>query len=412
MCTCVTRVLRVDFGVFRTPMYCFSFPAIAAIAWLILSATGLSQGTPEITVTGQTTIPVAVTPFTGAQGTLATNLLQRCLTLSGLFRIVPQAEAAFVISGQTTEGGVTGSIEDTNTRSKAMEGTYVGGWRSGTQQFADASLGKLAGVPGFFTNKVAFVSQVSGGTKPVKEIFVMDIDGGNVRQITNDGVLGLGPKFSGDGQRIAFTSYKSGYPDVWIIDLQAGHKRRVAFFPGSNLGPAFSPDGSTLALILSKDGNTELYTISADGGSPNRLTRTRGSESRPTWSPDGQQIAYVSDDRGSPQIYIIPAGGGTPRQLPTGSTYSTEPDWSPDGKLIAYSTRAAGQTQVAVLDLATGQHRLVTDGGGSESPSWTSNSRHLVFTKGGRLHLLDTVTKRSAPIDNGVANCSEPSVAR
>ncbi|MFQ3670335.1 MAG: biopolymer transporter Tol, partial [Verrucomicrobiia bacterium] len=94
------------------------------------------------------------------------------------------------------------------------------------------------------------------------------------------------------------------------------------------------------------------------------------------------------------------------------STYSTEPDWSPDGKLIAYSTRAAGQTQIAVLDLASGQHRLVTDSGGSESPSWTSNSRHLVFTRGGQLHLLDTVTRRAMAIENGVANCSEPSVAR
>ncbi|GAB4248607.1 MAG: hypothetical protein OHK005_15200 [Candidatus Methylacidiphilales bacterium] len=390
----------------------FSLSLITAIAWLTWSTLLSAQPTPEITVTGQTTIPVAVTPLTGTQGKVATRVLERCLTLSGLFRIAPQAEASYIISGQATDSGVGGSVQDTSNRSTVLQGSYDGGWRPGTQKFADAILSKLANVPGFFTNKVAFVSQVSGGSKPVKEIFVMDMDGGNVRQLTNDGVLSLGPKFSSDGQRIAYTSYKSGYPDVWIIDLAAGNKRRVAFFPGSNLGPAFSPDGSTLSVVLSKDGNTELYTISAEGGSPNRLTRTRGTESRPTWSPDGQQIAFVSDDRGSPQIYLTPAGGGAPRLLQTGSTYSTEPDWSPDGKLIAYSTRAAGQTQIAVLDLATGQHRLVTEAGGSESPSWTSNSRHLVFTKGGQLHLLDTVTKRAAPIDNGVANCSEPTVAR
>lgn len=387
-------------------------PLLGLAASLSFAHPAPAQATPEIVVTGQTAIPVAITPFTGGQSTLATNLLQRCLTLSGLFRIVPANEAAFIISGQTTDNGVSGTVQDTSNRSTVLQGTYDGGWRPGSQKFADAILLKLANVAGFFTNKVAFVGQLQTGQKPIKEIFIMDMDGGNVRQLTNDGVLSLGPKFSRDGTRIAFTSYKSGYPDVWVIDLTAGTKRRVAFFPGSNLGPAFSPDGSQLALVLSKDGNTELYTISADGGSPNRLTRTRGTESRPTWSPDGTQIAFVSDDRGSPQLYVIPAAGGAPRLLPTGSTYSTEPDWSPDGRFIAYSTRAAGQTQIAVLDVSTGQHRLVTDSGTAESPSWTSNSRHLVFSRGGTLHLLDTVTKRAQPIDNGVAKCSEPSVAR
>jgi TolB protein len=383
------------------------------VSTLLLPAlTYAQEATPQITVSGQTTIPVAIAPFTGPQGPQATKLLQTCLNLSSLFRIVPQNEATFLISGRTTEQGVTGSVRDLSKGANVLEQSFDGGWRTGTQRLGNAILEKLTGVPGFFTNKVAFVSALSTGPKPVKEIFIMDIDGGNVRQLTNDGVLALGPKFSKDGQRIAFVSYKSGYPDVWVIDLAEGNKRRVSFFPGTNFSPAFSPDGSTIALVLSKDGNTELYTIGSQGGSPNRLTRTRGTESTPTWSPDGQQIAFVSDDRGTPQLFLIPAGGGTPNPIRTNSTYATEPDWSPDGKAIAFSTRAAGQSQIASVSPRSGEVRLLTETGGAETPSWTSNSRHLVHARGGKLHVLDTVTRRSVPIENGVSANSEPTVSR
>jgi len=383
------------------------FLAVAICLGLASGAYG-QQATNQIVVEGSTRVPVAVGNFSGARGEDSKKLFQTDLNLSGMFNLNAGAETAYSIQATVTESSVTGTVTDSKTNAAVLTQTFDGGWRLATQKFADAAFKKMTGVDGFFTSKVAFVSAQSGN----KEIYLMDIDGGNIRQLTNDRVISLGPKFSKDGGLIAYTSYLKGYADVWIIDLAGGNKRRVSFYPGINSGAAFSPDGSLLALTLSKDGNTELYTISSNGGSPNRLTTTRGTEATPSWSPDGQKIVYVSDDRGSAQIFIKPVSGGPGTLLRTNSTYTTEPVWSPDGKSIAYSIRSSGQSQIGLTVIASGEQKILTKTGANETPAWTGNSRHLVYANNGRLYVLDSVTGQTIQIDNGLGQCSEPTVAK
>ncbi|MES2308114.1 MAG: LpqB family beta-propeller domain-containing protein, partial [Verrucomicrobiota bacterium] len=174
---------------------------------------------------------------------------------------------------------------------------------------------------------------------------------------------------------------------------------------------AFSPNGQQLALTLSKDGNPEIYTMSAAGGSPNRLTRTRGTETSPSWSPDGSQIVFNSDERGSNQLYVISSTGGEPTKLTTPGSYSAEPSWSPDGTKIAYSSRTGGGFCICIYDIAKRTAQQVSSGLG-EDPCWTRNSRHLIYSNGGSLHVLDTLTKQSSRLDNGLTNCTEPAISR
>lgn len=378
-----------------------------AVALCLGLASGAYGQTPTITITDSTRIPVSVGNFGGARGAESKKLFQTDLALTSMFTLSAGADGEYAIQATATDSGVTGTVTDKN-KATVLNQSFQGTWRSATQQFADAVVKKIGGVNGFFTEKVAFVSSQTGS----KEVYLMDIDGGALRQLTNDRVISLGPKFSKGGELIAYTSYLKGYADVWIIDLAGGNKRRVSFYPGINSGAAFSPDGSLLALTLSKDGNTELYTISSNGGSPNRLTTTRGTEATPSWSPDGSQIAYVSDDRGSAQIFIKPVSGGPGTLLKTNSTYTTEPAWSPDGKYIAYSIRAGGQSQIGLTVLATGEQKILTKTGVNETPSWTGNSRHLVYANSGRLYVLDSVTGQTIQIDNGLGQNSEPTVSK
>lgn len=157
---------------------------------------------------------------------------------------------------------------------------------------------------------------------------------------------------------------------------------------------------------MSKDGNPELYTVSASGGGARRLTRTRGVESGPTWAPNGDEIIYSSDDRGSPQLYRISASGGQGQAISTGHSYCTEPNWSPDGKKVAFNVRGGGEFEVAVLDLNGGASRIVSTG---ENPIWGADSRHLIFTQGGGLYLLDTVTSHKSKILDSLGKITEPS---
>ena len=358
----------------------------------------------DIEVTGVNKIKIYVAPITGPNGPAATATLQNDLKLSGDFVITPADAAALTAKASLSGTGLNGSLSG----SQALNKTFSGDWRNSVHQFADAIVQAVTGSPGIATSKVVFVSSHSGH----KELYLADLDGGVVRQLTSDKSTNLGPKFSSNGNLIAFTSYKSGYPDVWVLDLAASNKRRVSFYPGLNSGPCFSPDGARIALTLSKDGNTELYTIAAEGSSPERLTHTLGTEASPTYSPDGSRIAYVSDDRGAAQLYIIAGGGGQAQRFNTFSSYTTEPDWSPDGLLLGYSVRTGGQNQIAISTIADGRQTVLTASGINETPSWCRNSRHLVFSKGGKLYLLDSKTKQTVQLENGLSHCSEPCASR
>ena len=362
----------------------------------------LSAQNPVITVEAGSSIPISIS----ASDELG-NILKNNFTLTGMTTVVPETEAQFSLSATATGSGVTGVLQTSAGQSRFNQ-TFTGDLRTAAHQLTDAVIMDITGKPGIATSKVTFISKQSGH----KEVYIMDIDGEKIRQITQDQSIALGPKFSPDSGRIAFTSYKSGYPDVWVIDLNRSTKRAIAFFPGVNSGAAFSPNGDTLALTLSKDGNTDLYTMPAAGGNPVRIARTRGTEASPSWSPSGNEVVFVSDVRGSPQLYVVPALGGDISRLQTFATYTTEPNWSPDGNYIAYSIMTAGQSQIAITDLRTKKQTIITSGGNNESPSWTRDSRHLVFARSGTLYLCDTVTRQTTPLTGNIASCTEPNVSR
>jgi TolB protein len=354
------------------------------------------------------TLPRVGISMSGGAGGMATQVLGNDLKRTGMLIPGSGGTGEYQATGTADSGGVTGSLVDKHSGQTLFSQSFSGNARTATHEFADAITKAITGLPGFASSKLAFVS--GGGT--AKELWYGDIDGYNTRAITHDGVDCASPALNRDGTKLAYTSYKSGYPDVYVIDLSSGTRNRIAYFPGINSGPSFSPNGSTLALTLSKDGNPEIYTIPVDGGTPTRITRTRGSETSPSWSPDGDQLVFCSDDRGSPQLYISSSqGGGDWDHLMTGDSYCTKPDWSSDGKLIAFTARIAGEFQIGVFDTATRNAHLVTSSGG-EDPAWTRDSRHLVYGNHGRLYLLDTKTKLSLPIPVGATACSEPTVSR
>ncbi len=364
---------------------------------------------------GQVSVPVSTLPrvsvsIGGANGAGSTQIVSADLHRTG--EISPVATGGdFTATGEGTDGGLSGQLVNKRTGETVFSQTFSGSGRMPAHEFADAITQAVTGRPGFASSKLAFVGAGSGA----KELYLSDIDGYNTRAITHDNTISASPALSRDGSKLAYTSYKSGYPDVYVIDLAGGQRTRVAFFPGINSGPSFSPDGSQIALTLSKDGNPEIYTMSTGGGSLNRVTRTRGAETSPSWSPTGDRLVYSSDDRGSPQLFTSIATGTADESdmdhLVTGNSYCTKPDWSPDGKWIAFTTRLGGQFQIGVFDVAARTAQLITTTGGQD-PSWTRDSRHLVYSNGGRLHLLDTVTHQSLPIDTAASGCGEPTVSR
>jgi TolB protein len=250
-------------------------------------------------------------------------------------------------------------------------------------KFANEIIFRLGGgVPGIAESQIYFVSNRSGH----KEIWVMDYDGANQRQVTHLGSISLSPRISPDGSRLAFSSMtKTG----WEILMYSMDLNRIIAFPkfgGTNLSPAWSGDGTKLAFSSSRSGDPEIYTVDQSGANLKRVTATKGPDVSPTWNrKTGAQIAWVSGRTGLPQIYVMEADG-TNAQRVTDQGYAVSPSWSPNGQFLAFAwTRHYGAGQpgaedLYLMDVASKQWvQLTHDGGRNDFPSWSPDDRHIVF---------------------------------
>jgi TolB protein len=351
-----------------------------------------------------------------------TDVLKNDMRLSGYFLLAPVSSAEFVESGSVRGDRSSVTIEcvvmQQATKAVVLSKSYQGSGqdlRRVVHKLADDIVQTIARQRGIAQTKVAFVWAHNG----VKELAVMDYDGYNVKQLTFDHSISVRPRWSPDGRKIVYTSYKNLFPDVLEVDLYTGQRLRLASYPGLNTGAAFSPDGLSIALTLSKTGNPELYTMDAQGGNLRQLTHTRGGESSPTWSPDGQAIAYVSDDSGAPQIWKMSKDGGAASRMTVSPSYNTEPDWSrPPANsevkpMLAVTSRVGGKFQIGVYESGSGAVQpVVADGADNADPSWAPDGRHLVFTKTqhwrSQLYLLDVVTGEQVQLPGIEGGASEP----
>jgi len=191
-------------------------------------------------------------------------------------------------------------------------------------------------------------------------LYVVRTDGTDLRQITDDGFKNVAPRWSPDGQQIAFYSNRSGPFQVWTIH----------------------PDGSGLRQVTFGTANETFYY--------------------PLWSPDGRYLVYSSLDH-NPSILdtTTPWEKQPPRSLPAlpdkGMTFAAW-SWSSDGRRLAgWRLRADGvHAGVTLYDPAANRYTTLTETG--RYPTWLADDRRLVFFRNGRLFILDTRTNAVDPL--------------
>jgi TolB protein len=250
-------------------------------------------------------------------------------------------------------------------------------------RFADEIIFRLGGgIQGIAESKIYFVSS-RGGTK---EIWQMDYDGANQKQLTHLGTIALSPHVSPDGSRIAYSGVSNTEWQILMYSLELNRGVNFTRFGGTNLSPAWSSDGKTLAFSSSRSGDSDIYTVDVSGGEVRRLTNTKGPDVSPVWNPKtNAQIAWVSGRTGLPQIYTMASDGTNVARL-TDQGYAVSPSWSPNGQFLAfawvrhYGPGAPGASDIYVMDVASKQWvQLTHDGGRNDFPSWSPDGRHIVF---------------------------------
>lgn len=125
--------------------------------------------------------------------------------------------------------------------------------------------------------------------------------------------------------------------DLWVAPKEGGAAIRLSSPPGVELMPKFSPDGNTVAFTAAYDGNWDVYTLPLTGGIPKRLT-SHGYEDRVVdWTNDGRQVLFASARESGKQrfdqFYTVPASGGPAVKLPL--AYAEYGSYSPDAKKMA-----------------------------------------------------------------------------
>ena len=240
---------------------------------------------------------------------------------------------------------------------------------------ANDLLRQVSGRPGIFMTQIAFASNRTGHW----EIWLMDWDGANQRQITNHGALSILPSWSPDNERMVYTSFVRGTSDMWIINRRGGGRIRLNTNLGLNTSATFSPASNDIAFVGSVGGNPDIYLIRDDGSNLRRLTTTNSIESTPEWSPNGRQISFTSGRSGTPQIYVMDAEGTNVRRISFEGNWNDDATWSPDGERIAYTSRVSGRFQIRIHNTVTGETRIVAGLGSNEQPSWSPDGKWIAF---------------------------------
>jgi TolB protein len=245
-------------------------------------------------------------------------------------------------------------------------------------RFANEIMKFFTGEPGVFGTQIAFTSRVGR----FKELFVMDMDGSNVRQLTNDKSLALSPSWSRDANSLFYTSYRKRVPDLFTIALGSRRISQLTSGPEMELGPRFSHDGSKMIASVSQGQDSDIVLLNSQGRIVRKLTSSNGAiDVSPDWSADDSSVVFCSNRAGGPQIYVMDASGSNAHRISfVSSNYCTSPRWSPKGDKIAFVCRADSGFQIFVVDPSGSNALQLTSLGDNEDPDWSPNGRYLVFS--------------------------------
>jgi TolB protein len=387
--------------------------SLAALALCAIAATATAQGQDEIyleiTQPGLRRVAVAAPPLMVLPGTPADvahgfqETLDEDLAAAAPIAIVerrlyalveddPRPEvlhqrwqsigAQFLLSGTVVRAGGQLVVEARLTDLVSGEFAFAKRYRAGisaaevvAHTLANDLVQVFTGRPGPFLSRIAFISDRTGDS----ELWVMDWNGDNQKQLTKHNSLALAPSWSPDGKNLVFTSYLRGTPALYLLTPQEGYLKLLWDKGGVNSSGSISPDGGTVAFASSQDGNVDIYTLPIDGGEAQRLTTARGIDTQPAWAPNGRQIAFTSTRSGSPQIYLMDSDGSNIRRISFGAYFHDEPTWAYDGTRIACTTRDEGTFQIATIDAVTTERTVISAPGNNESPCFSPEGSMIAF---------------------------------
>lgn len=164
---------------------------------------------------------------------------------------------------------------------------------------------------------IVFASNRNGDNM---EIYAMDIQTNAITRLTfREGTQDANPTISPDGSRIAFQSKIDDNWEIFVMDANGENIKQLTFNPADDIEPAWSPQGNQIGFSTNRAENYEIYRMDVDGSNKTNLTQNKANDTWPSWSPDAGQIAFQSDrvapGSGQFELFIMNNDGNEQNQI-------------------------------------------------------------------------------------------------
>ena len=252
------------------------------------------------------------------------------------------------------------------------------------------------------SSRIAFGSLRDVGTEVLSVgLYSVDVATGS-QDLLYDGIPNA--VWSSDAAQVLFHRRdERDQSDIYIMDANGANRRNLTEHPASDIHPAWSPDGSKIAFVSDREQghDTDIFVMDADGKNVQNLTRIPRPDSQPDWSPDGKHIVFRStrdstDFVGWPpeairdEIYVMDADGSNPRRLTDDRVTDADPAWSPDGAQILIE-RPPGGNQSGLVALSVDGSSVREVGrfdGALSGATWSSDGTEIALALRGDIHVI------------------------
>jgi TolB protein len=280
-------------------------------------------------------------------------------------------------------------------------------WRYIAHTISDIVYEVSTGVEGYFSTRIAYVSETGSQQNRIKRIAMIDQDGHNQVYLTDGSNMVAMPRFFNDGRKLIYSSHTEN-SKLHIINLETEEEEIIAEdIPEKILSLRTAPQSQRLLISIFSEDGANIYIMDLVGLEKQQITFEQGSiNSSPSFSPDESKIVFSSDREGRKQLYIMDANGANLHRISSDHDIYFAPVWSPNGEFIAFCKTRENNSYLGIIKPDGSEEQIIAQGSFAEGLAWSPSSRQIIFIQQEergrasiRLYSIDIVNGTKKTID-------------